>query len=174
MTELNTVTFTLVGLMSDTHDNLPLIDKAVKKLNQMDVELVLHAGDYVAGFVVPRLKEVKSRLIGVFGNNDGDRELLKRRFGEYPNLELRGNFAEIMAKGYKIALLHGSDEELMESLIAGGNYDFVVHGHTHNAETYRKAKTLVVNPGEVCGYLTGRPTIALLDTSKRQARIVEL
>jgi putative phosphoesterase len=174
MTEFNTVTFTLVGLMSDTHDNLPLIDKAVKKLNQMDVELVLHAGDYVAGFVVPRLKEVKSRLIGVFGNNDGDRELLKRRFGEYPNLELRGNFAEIVGKGYKIALLHGSDEELMESLIAGGNYDFVVHGHTHNAETYRKAKTLVVNPGEVCGYLTGRATIALLDTSKRQARIVEL
>ncbi len=87
---------------------------------------------------------------------------------------MRGNFAEIAAKGYKIALLHGSDEELMESLIAGGNYDFVVHGHTHTAETYRKAKTLVVNPGEVCGYLTGRATVALLDTNKRQAKIVEL
>jgi putative phosphoesterase len=111
-----------------------MVDKAVKKLNQMDVELVLHAGDYVAGFVVPKLKEVKCGLIGVFGNNDGDRELLKRRFGEYSNLELRGNFAEIGAEGSKIALLHGSDEELMESLITCGNYDFVVHGHTHTAE----------------------------------------
>lgn len=168
------VTFTLVGLMSDTHDNLPLIDKAVRKLNQKNVELVLHAGDYVAGFVVSRLKEVNSRLIGVFGNNDGDRELLRRRFGEYPNLELRGNFAEIAVKGYKIALLHGSDEELMESLITGGGYDFVVHGHTHTAEVYRKTKTLVVNPGEVCGYLTGRATVALLDTNKRQVKILEL
>ena len=35
----------LVGVMSDTHNHLPLIDKAVKKLDEK-VELVLHAGDY--------------------------------------------------------------------------------------------------------------------------------
>jgi len=164
----------LIGLIADTHDNLPMVEKAIRKLNEEKVELVLHAGDYVAPFVIPKFKELKAKLIGVFGNNDGDHELLKKRFSEQEKLEMRGNFAEATADGLKIVLLHGSDKELMKALIDSESFDVVVHGHSHSAEVYRKGKTLVINPGEVCGYLTGKPTIAVLDTSTRQVRIVEL
>jgi putative phosphoesterase len=164
----------LVGLMADTHDCLPMVEKAIKKFNEEGVELVLHAGDYVAPFVIPRFKDLKAKLIGVFGNNDGDRELLKKRFSENAKLEIRGNFAEIKVGNAKIALLHGSEEELLKALIESETFNIVVHGHTHKAETYRKGKTLVVNPGEVCGYLTGKSTIALLDTEKIEAKIVSL
>jgi putative phosphoesterase len=164
----------LIGMIADTHDNLPLVDKAVKKLNEMNVGLVLHAGDYVAPFVIPKFKELKAKLIGVFGNNDGDRELLKKRIDEYEDLEVRGNFAEIFLGGLRIALLHGDEEELLEALINSESFDVVVHGHTHKAEVYQKGKTLVVNPGEVCGYLSGKSTIALLDTNRREAEIIEL
>jgi putative phosphoesterase len=164
----------LIGLIADTHDNLPMVDRAVKRLNEENVELVLHAGDYVAGFVIPRFKELKAKLIGVFGNNDGDHELLRKRFSENKRLELRGNFAEITANGLKIALLHGGDVELLEALIDQERFDVVVHGHTHTVEIHRKGKTLVVNPGEVCGYLSGKSTLALLDTVKREAKIIEL
>lgn len=164
----------LIGLISDTHDNLPLVDEAIRKLNEENVDLVLHAGDYVAPFVIPRFKELKARLIGVFGNNDGDHELLKMRFKENNRLEMRGNFADIKAGGLRIALLHGTDMELLEALIDQESFDIVVHGHTHTAEAHKKGKTLVVNPGELCGYLTGRSTIALLDTSARKAKMVKL
>jgi putative phosphoesterase len=164
----------LIGLIADTHDNLPMVDRAMKRLNEENVELVLHAGDYVAGFVIPRFKELKAKLIGVFGNNDGDHELLRKRFSENERLELRGNFAEITADGLKIALLHGGDVELLEALIDQERFDVVIQGHTHIAEIRRKGKTLVVNPGEVCGYLTGKSTLALLDTVKREAKIIEL
>jgi putative phosphoesterase len=164
----------LIGLIADTHDCLPLVDKAIKRLNDENVELVLHAGDYVSSFVIPRFKELKSKLIGVFGNNDGDREFLKKRFLENENLEMHGNFAEILIDGLKIALLHGQDKELLTALISSESFDVVVHGHLHNAEIYRKGKTLVVNPGEVCGYLTGKSTAALLNTEKREAKIIEL
>jgi len=164
----------LIGLIADTHDNLPMIDKAIRRLNEENVGLVLHAGDYVAGFVVPRFNGLKAELIGVFGNNDGDHELLKTRFSENKKLQLRGNFAEVTSNGLKIALLHGGDEEQLEALINHGNFDVVVHGHTHIPEIRRKGKTLVVNPGEVCGYLTGKSTLAVLDTAKREARIIEL
>jgi len=164
----------LVGLIADTHDNLPLVEKAIKRLNKENVELVLHAGDYVAPFVIPKFKELKAKLIGVFGNNDGDRELLRRRFSEHRGLEIRGNFAQITAESVKIALLHGTEEELLKALVDSGSFDVIVHGHTHNAEVYQKGRTLVVNPGEVCGYLSGKSTIALLDVDKRKARLVEL
>ncbi|MEM4703452.1 MAG: metallophosphoesterase [Candidatus Bathyarchaeia archaeon] len=164
----------LVGVMSDTHDNLPMVDKAVEKFNSLSVELVLHAGDYVAPFVVPRFMKLKARLVGVFGNNDGEREFLKKKFSENPKLEIRGEFANLTVNGLRMVLLHGSNSELLEALVDSGFFDVVVYGHSHNAEVYRKGKTLVVNPGEVCGYLTGKSTIAVLDTAKREASIVEL
>jgi hypothetical protein len=164
----------LVGLISDTHDNLPMVEKAIKRLNEEKVGLVLHAGDYVAPFVIPRFKDLQAKLIGVFGNNDGDHELLKKRFSENKNLEIRGSFAEIKADNLKIALLHGSEEELLRALIESESFDVIVHGHMHEADVYRKDKTLIINPGEVCGYLTGKSTIALLDTLKHEARLIEL
>ncbi len=164
----------LIGIIADTHDNLPMVEKTVKKLNAAKVSLVLHAGDYVSPFVIPKFKALNARLIGVFGNNDGDHEFLKKRFSECENCEVRGRFAEIDADGFKIALLHGDEPELLEALVNCGGFDAVVHGHSHAIGARKKGKTLVVNPGEVCGYLTGKCTLALLDTVKREAKIVEL
>jgi putative phosphoesterase len=164
----------LIGIMSDTHDNLPLVEKAVQKLNVEKVALVLHAGDYTSPFTIPKFKALNMKLIGVFGNNDGDHEFLKKRFSECPNCEIRERFAEVNVEGFKIALLHGDETELLNALINCGGFDAVVHGHSHANVTRKNGKTLIVNPGEVCAYLTGKATIALLDTSKREAKIVEL
>jgi putative phosphoesterase len=150
-----------------------MVEKTIKKLNDEGVGLVLHAGDYVAPFVIPKFKELKAKLIGVFGNNDGDRELLKKRFNEN-NFDLRGNFAEVIVDNLRIALLHGSEEELLKALINSESFNIIVHGHTHKAEVYRKGKTLIINPGEVCGYLTGKSTVAILDTKSREAKIIQL
>jgi len=164
----------LIGLISDTHDNMPMIEKAIKKLNKEKVDLVLHAGDYVAPFVIPKFKALNAKLIGVFGNNDGDHEFLKKRFSETENCEIRGRFAEIDANGFKIALLHGDETELLNALINCESFDAIIHGHAHATGVSKKGKTLVVNPGEVCGYLSGKCTMALLDTEKRAAKIIEI
>ena len=72
-----------IGILSDTHDCLEMVDTAVKQLNGERVDLVLHAGDYVSPFVIPRLANLQSPMIGVLGNNDGDHHLLSARFAEY-------------------------------------------------------------------------------------------
>lgn len=163
----------IIGIMADTHDRLPLVDKAVRMLNEEEADLVLHAGDYIAPFVIPRFRPLKAKFIGVFGNNDGERIGLKMKFREI-NAEIHGNFAEVTVDGLRITLMHGSEEELLRSLINVESHDIIIHGHTHEAKTYRKGKTLVINPGEVCGYLTERSTIALLDSQTKEARIIEL
>lgn len=170
----------LVGMMSDTHDNLLMVDKAVRKMLDEKVELVLHAGDYVSPFVIPHFKPFRGKFIGVFGNNDGDHEFLKRRFAEF-GLEIRGLFAEVNVDGLRIALLHGGEpggapgpSELLCSLLSTKCYDVIVHGHVHEAKAYKKGSTLIVNPGEVCGYLTGKSSVAFLDTKTMKARIIPL
>jgi putative phosphoesterase len=170
----------LIGIMADTHDNLVMVDKAVNLFLDEKVELVLHAGDYVAPFVVPRFKPFRGKFIGVFGNNDGDHEFLKRRFEEF-GLEIRGIFAEVKVDGLRIALLHGGEpggapgpSELLKSLLNTDCYDVIVYGHVHEAKVYKKGRTLIINPGEVCGYLTGKPSVAVLDTKSMQAKILQL
>ncbi len=162
-----------VGIMADTHDRLQMIDKAVEALNGEEVDLVLHAGDYVAPFAVSHLKPLKAKLIGVFGNNDGDKNLLRKKFNEI-GAKIYGKFAEITADSLKIAMIHGEEEALLKALVSSNYYDVVIHGHTHKAETYTVGKTLVINPGEVCGYLTGKSTIAILDLKQLKAKIISL
>jgi hypothetical protein len=171
--ELKRVEEMIVGVMADTHDRLALVDEAVRVLNKRGVKLVLHAGDYIAPFVVAHFKPLKAKFIGVFGNNDGERNGLLKKFMEI-NAEIYGNFAHVNVDGVKIALLHGSEEALLRSLVEVQSHDVIVHGHTHEAKTHRKGKTLVVNPGEVCGYLTEKSTVALLDSQSLEVEIIEL
>lgn len=164
----------LIGAISDTHDNLPQIEKAIKQLNAAKVSLVLHAGDYTSPFVIPKFKALNCKLIGVFGNNDGDHEFLKKRFSETTNCTIRDRFTTVNIDGYKIALLHGEETELLDALIDCEYFNAIIYGHSHNKSVGKKGKTLVINPGELCGYLTGKSTLALLDTTKHEAQIIEL
>lgn len=163
----------MLGIIADTHDRLPFIDRAVHLLNEEEVELVLHAGDYVSPFVASRFKPLKAKMIGVFGNNDAERELLRKNFEEI-GIQIRGRFAEIKIDGLKIALLHGEETDLLESLVATGSYDVIVYGHTHQAETRKEGDTLVINPGEVCGYLSEQATIAFLKTETIDIKVTPL
>ena len=163
-----------IGIVGDSHDHLKNIIRTVAFLNSEAVDLVLHTGDYIAPFVIPEFARCTAPVIGVFGNNDGDRELLTARCGEYRNIEIRGNFCELEPDGLKVALLHGHEAALLNDLVESGFFDVLVHGHTHRPGLSRRGKTLVINPGEICGYLTGEPTCALFDTLTGEARIVPL
>ncbi len=162
-----------VGLISDTHDNVTMIKAAIKRLNELEVSLVLHAGDYISPFTAKPYAELKAKMIGVYGNNCAEREKLKEVYAAVGK-EIVGNFAEVEAGGRSIALLHGHDDALLRSLIAHGVYDVVVHGHDHKAKIAKVGSTLVINPGEACGWLYGKSSLAVLDTDGLKAEIIYL
>jgi putative phosphoesterase len=161
-----------IGIMSDTHDRLDAVEKAIDLFNREKVEHVLHAGDLVSPFVAPKFAKLKAKLYIVWGNNDGDKEFIRVKFGEIGITPL-GNFATLELDGKKIALLHGTHEEIVGALLRSGTFDVVVRGHNHRAEI-REGKTLLINPGEVCGYLTGRQTVAILNLTGLKAEILHL
>jgi uncharacterized protein len=162
----------MIGIVSDSHDNLEAIREAVLFLNAQNVSMVLHAGDFVAPFTVREFKNLKCPFHGVFGNNDGEKKGLTRAYSEM-GAELK-DFEEINLGGKKIALYHGTITEFLSALISGGEYDVVVRGHTHNPEIRKEGRTLVINPGELCGYLSGKKTLCLLDPDSMQAVIHEI
>ena len=58
--------------MSDTHDRLESVEKAIDLFNREGVKAVLHAGDLVSPFVAPLFGRLQSDLYYVWGNNEGD------------------------------------------------------------------------------------------------------
>lgn len=162
----------LVGVMSDSHDNLEAIRRAVEFFNSKKVKLVLHAGDIISPFTIRVFRELTCPIRAVTGNNDGDLLALRRFFEDKG--EVHNFFLSLEVDGVKVAVNHGHYPEVLESLISSGKYDVVVCGHTHERVNKRVGKTLVVNPGETCGYLTGKRSVAILDTEKLQAEIVEI
>jgi putative phosphoesterase len=162
----------IIGAMSDTHDRLDAVDKAISFFNSREVTDVLHAGDLVSPFVAPLFSKLRAKLHFVWGNNEGDHEFIKVRFADI-GISPLGDFAALQLGGKKVALLHGTHREIVDSLIESGHYDLVVRGHSHRAEVI-EGETLLVNPGEVCGYLTGRQTVALIDLDKMHGQVVEL
>jgi putative phosphoesterase len=171
---LSPVILMRIGILSDTHDNLPMVDRAVARLAALSPDLVLHAGDFVSPFVIPRLAALPCPCIGVFGNNDGDRGLLAEKARESGRVEIHGSFMARLLDGRSLALLHGHEVGTVGEIAGTGLFDLVVHGHTHRPSVITKGRTLLVNPGEACGYLTGRGTVAVLETGPLEAKILEL
>lgn len=160
----------VVGLISDTHDHVPHIEKSVELFKSRDVGLVLHAGDFCSPFTIPPFEGLP--LKAVFGNNDGDHYLLLQKGSEI-NLDHRGSFGEFDIEGKKVALYHGTDAPITVALEQSGNYDVVVSGHTHQKKVEFVGKTLAVNPGTAHGF-DDEATIAFWDTETMDVSFVTL
>ncbi len=159
-----------IGIMSDTHDNLPQIKKAVEIFNREKVELVLHAGDFVSPFTFLEFKNINCPLKGVFGNNDGDKLYLQEKFKVIGELYPAPYIVKINNKN--VIMLH--KEKLIDALAESQRYDVIIYGHTHRSDLRKIGKTLIINPGECGGWLTGKSTIALLDLKTLEAKIIDL
>ena len=155
-----------IGILSDTHDNLPQIEKAVKFFNKNKVGFVLHAGDFIAPFTVTKLKKLSCDWLGIFGNNDGERNgLIGSSEGKIKDGPLR-----LELDNRKITLVH--DKATIN--IRTEDADLIIFGHTHNREVLEQENKLIINPGECGGWLTGKSTIALVDLASLSAKITEI
>lgn len=155
-----------IGILSDTHDRLPLIDAAIVELRRRGVEAILHPGDVVAPFAAKRLLAWTGPLHVTYGNNDGERRGLKNVLAPIVDGPLH-----IELGGRRICLHHFVDWCTPAHIEQA---EIVVTGHTHEIVNETRDGRLFLNPGECCGWVSGRCTVAVLDTDGPSAEIIEL
>ena len=159
-----------IGIISDSHDHMENIKKAVQLFKEKKVDYIIHLGDYVNPATVKLFQGVK--LTGIFGNNDGDKFRLINSFNKIGG-EIKGDFFEFEEGGLKVACYHGTEPQIKDSLIESGKYDVVLYGHTHKYENSKVNNTLVLNPGTAHGFWR-EVTVMVFDTETREADIVGL
>lgn len=156
----------LLGVISDTHDRLDMIDAALGLFVRRGVGAVVHAGDFVAPFAMRRLVACHLPLHAIYGNNDGERKGLK---GVFPSLQDGPLFVELDGR---MILVHHCIDWCTPSEVERAAV--VITGHTHEVVNRLDGDRLFLNPGECCGWITGRCTAAILDIGGLSAEICEL
>jgi putative phosphoesterase len=161
----------LVGLIADTHDRLPAIAELVRQMQAAGVGMVLHAGDYCSPFALRAFEEAHMSLAGVFGRNDGDPQGLVTRAQSSFGAELFESPHSVEIGGRRILLVHDIGDVNKRSV---SSHEIVIHGSTHQQEMKTRGDTLIVNPGEGCGWLYGTPSAALLELDSREVQFLTL
>jgi len=160
-----------IGVMADTHDRVPAIAELLRRMAASGVGMVLHAGDFCSPFSLAPFRDLHMALGGVFGHNDGDHEGLKSAASSGVGAELYESPHSVELDGKRVLIVHDLGDVAPRSI---EGHTVVVHGWSHKAEVRWHGETLLVNPGEACGWLFGTPTAAILDLETMQVETLQL
>jgi uncharacterized protein len=158
----------IVGVMSDTHGHYLAAREAIKHFNRIGVGHVIHCGD-VGG------QEVFGELMGppltfVWGNtdtsNDGIVAYLKATGFQVPD----GVPARVELGGKKFAVFHGHEPQFRACKQL--DVDFVLYGHTHEADVEVLNGKCFVNPGAL--FRANPKTVATIDTATNDIQFHEV
>ena len=148
----------LIGLISDTHNQVARTYRALRTFQNLGVKAILHCGDLTRPQVAQTLITKDIPTYFVYGNNDDSDEL------EY-NLKLFGGidlkYSGIITLGdRRIGMAHGDRPAHMQKL-AAAEPDYLFFGHSHLASDFQQGPTRFINPGAL--YRAPKWTYVTLD-----------
>jgi putative phosphoesterase len=160
----------LIGVISDTHNDIESIQSAVDFFNLRCADLVLHCGDIFSPFAAKEFAKLRCGFKAVYGNNDIEQAELENAISEF-GMIMAAPF-EFKVCGKLFVMVHKPFN--LGIMAMNGRYDFILYGHLHRAAIEKHGKTVVLNPGEACGQRFGRKTVALIDLLTQHNEIFEL
>ena len=144
-----------ICILSDSHDNRPLLEAAVRDAQAAGAETVLHCGDVVAPSTLEVVKPFNLPVHVIHGNNTGDLYMMGRISARAASqTTYYGQDAVIELGGRRIFLVHYP--HYAEAMATTGDWDLVCCGHDHKVDirsidNIKGKHTWLVNPGTVGG-----------------------
>lgn len=161
-----------IAVLSDIHDSLQNLSKALQIIKQENCEAIIFCGDYCSPTTFKTLAEFGLPVYAIFGNVDGAKyEIMKAIMENDYKVEQKNDLLEVELDSKKIAACH--KPEFAEGLAATGKYDVVFYGHTHMSEQKKIDKTLLANPGEIHGGI-GKCSFGVYDIALGKFEIIEV
>jgi uncharacterized protein len=160
-----------IAIISDSHDNVPNIDKMLAYVKKENIEIILHCGDVCAPSVLKYLADnFEGEIYLVFGNVDGDQQKMKDLAKVLPRLHLLGEQGEVIIEGLdkKIGIVHYP--EIARKMMQTGDFDLIFYGHNHRAWEETLGRTKLINPGTLAG-LFSLATFAIYDFTRDKAEL---
>ena len=160
----------LIAILSDSHDQITHMTRAVDAANKAQAQVLIHCGDLISPFMLSRLEQFNGPVHLIYGNNAGDQHLISSRCQSAKNnIEHHGITGKIDIGSIRIGFNHYPD--LARAMAEEGQYDIVCCGHDHICRISKIKKCLLVNPGDLLGK-DDPPGFLILNITTREAERV--
>lgn len=157
-----------IAVISDTHDNLFRLEKALKEIRSREIKLLFHCGD-IGTKTIENLKAEEIQIYAVCGNNDYFPEL--ERMCKNSNIGLFEDIGEIEIDKRKISITHLP--KVAEYLASLKKYNIIFFGHTHRKSFKLLGDTKLVNPGDIMAR-HNKPSFIIYDTIEDKIEFINI
>ena len=159
----------LLGILSDTHDQVIRTRHAVELLRDAGAEALVHCGDLTGPEIVETISQLPAWF--VFGNHDADRvpELLRAAAEYGPDCLEWGGVIELA--GQLVAVTHGHLATDVRRVLAQ-RPDYLLSGHSHAASDRIEGTVRRINPGAL--HRAEEYSVALLDLTSGELRFIKV
>ena len=128
----------------------------------------MHTRDITQAKTLEVLAGLDAPLVGVYGNNDQEREALETAAADL-GIRLVDPPLRLAWAARRIVVVH-DPEHLEPELLA--DHDLALHGHTHRLTHEAREGAVVFNPGECAGMLRGRNTVGVVDLARLDVELL--
>lgn len=157
-----------IGVVSDTHNHLSNVARIVELLNEARVDRVVHTGDITQAKTLSVLAGLEAPLVGVWGNNDVERDALDAACAEW-DLGFVDPPLRVEWRERTIVVVH---DPLELDVLDLGVVDIALYGHDHRHAFEHRSGALCFNPGECAGHVPGLNRVGILDLESLEAEIL--
>ncbi len=156
-----------IAIISDIHDNLPNLLKALDWFKKEKIDKIICCGDVTNNETLEDLStNFLEEIILVKGNADNWYEEELEKFKNITYLGRSGGV--VVLDGVKIGICH--EPYLSEKIIKNEKPHILFCGHTHKPWEEDKNGVLMINPGTLGGMFQDG-TFAMYDTSKGELKL---
>lgn len=150
-----------IGVLSDTHDNLPNLMIALNTYRERGIETVIHCGDLTSLDMVSHFEGF--RVIYTTGNMDiTDGAIIKRftgmRADNFAGPVFRGDLGGVL-----VAATHSHLEGKVMELVREKRFEWLFHGHTHEKRDEVIHGVRIINAGALGGIVKGARSFCVVD-----------
>lgn len=161
-----------VAIISDSHDNIPAIDRALAYIKKEKIKIIIHCGDISEPETLRHIaKNFTGPIHVVIGNTDTDAAGLNVIGKKFDHVKIHGDVGTIELEKRKIAFTHYP--WIADKLAKQKIYNSIFYGHDHRAWEKKVGDTIVRNPGTLAGVFA-KPTFAVYDTDTNLAKLILL
>jgi hypothetical protein len=134
-----------IGIISDTHSKERWLIQALDVLRNQNISILAHCGDLTDFAMCRHMRDFQ--VYYAFGNGDVASGAIALNLQQMNPTSQWGLSVEFTLDGRAFYVCHGNHPEMIRSALESGNFDYLLHGHSHEFKDMRVGRTRVINPG---------------------------
>lgn len=161
-----------IAVVSDTHNSIINLEKAIKEIRSRQIKHLIHCGDLTLSHTLQPCGNLFIYL--VFGNGDFDQEAISQELKTLNPESSASITQDFSLYGQRFFVAHGDNHRLIQTALASSTYDWVLQGHTHRFKDELFGRTRWLNPGALGGKSFDDLSFAIIDTVSRSVERVSI